>query len=94
MIQNLSPMRWVYLESIDGILKFRNSPSNHNDVSAFGGELDGESTTHALRATSDEDSLEVTISSGHLHEEKGISSVTHSTLDGELVLATESEHFG
>ena len=58
MIQNLSPMGWVYPESIDGILKFGNSPSNHNNVSAFGGELDGESTTHAIRATSDEDSLQ------------------------------------
>lgn len=34
------------------------------------------------------------ISSGHLHEEKSVGSVTHSTLDGKLVLATESEHFG
>ena len=58
MIENLSPRIRVYLESIDSVFKFGNSPSNHNDVSAFGCELDGQSTTHAIRATSDEDGLE------------------------------------
>jgi hypothetical protein len=61
------------LERFNSALKLGDSSSNHNDMSALGGELDGESTTHAIRSTSNHDS---------------------STLDGELVLATESEHFG
>jgi hypothetical protein len=31
---------------------------------------------------------------GNLQEEIPIGSATYSTLDGKLVLATESEHFG
>jgi hypothetical protein len=48
----------TYLERFNSALKLGDSSSNHNDMSAFTGELDRESTTHAIRATSDHDSLE------------------------------------
>jgi hypothetical protein len=86
---------WTYLERFNSALKLGDSSSNHNDMSALGGELDGESTTHAIRSTSNHDSLEGRWSATQsLYEKKPTGHVTYSTLDGELVLATESEHFG
>jgi hypothetical protein len=53
----LSGSTETYLERFNSALELGDSSSNHNDMSAFAGELDGESTTHAIGATSDHDSL-------------------------------------
>lgn len=80
------------LHLINSVLELGDSTSNDHDMSTFGGKLKGDSSTHAIGATSDNDSL----------QDKSVLSLwvgswkdcTYSTLDGELVLSTESEHFG
>lgn len=61
-------------------------------MSTFSGKLKGDCSAHAIGATGDNDSLQEQVSIELAR--KRLNDWTYSTLDGELVLSTESEHFG